>query len=1273
MARGFRHRSGLAIVVAAALGAGGVLVAAPPALAAGSPTVYVAPDGDDASAGTTPQSAVATLARAQEVVRSVKGDATGPVTVQVAEGTYSLSAPLQLGNEDSGTAAAPVRWIGQGKARIIGGRQLASAWVPTASDPTVLVTDVPAGIDFDELFVGGDRQVMARYPNYDEAAPRLEGTTTLATINGRAAAWSKPATGFVRAMHCNDWGSVSFTVNGYTAGALDLKFVGDNNRPQDCAIDELPMRTNLLMVENIREELDAPGEWFLDRDANKLYFKPPTGLDPSTATIETGELDELVTVTGASAADPVHDISFENLAFERTHRTLFNSAFENLSRGDWSVVRKGALRLTNARDVSVVGSSFTELGGNGVFMDAYGERNSVLNSRFDSNGATDVQVVGSPSAVRHYADNYFTTPAITDTAAGPQDENYQRDISIRNNVMTNNGRYEKQTSSVNISMALRVAVLGNSLSDSPRACLNFSDTTWGGHVIRDNDIFDCVRETGDNGSINAWGRSRFWKTGARNNTFASLASGVTFDGTTGDGTTQLTSAQARRMMALDTVEPILIDRNRFWHNGDWAVDLDDGSSRFVVTNNLLLKGGIKLRDGFERTIENNILVNGHTFEQVSYVNGGDIIRRNITLGDYPYKNTQNDPVTAAYDIDKNLFWNSGAPLNIITASGLTEKLSTNGTAINTASTWYAAGMDRTSVVAAPKWANTNPIDTYDFTVAADSPALGLGFVNFAMTGFGAVGGALPPKASFPPIAPPVPTETTQVENLMGAKVVSITTEAEKSSYAISDLKGLKFSSVPSGSAASAAGILADDLVRKINGVEVTEDSDSFWRVYNVVPAGADLRFDVRRGSTDAVVLLRKITTPEQLNNTSGVVFENLGTGPAARHWIWRHAATGGGGAWLSDIQGTQTLGDRWSVTFHGTGIDIISQINTDLGNVELTLDGAFYKTQTFYATSRQHQQTVVSISDLEPGVHTLSGTMRSGSYMLFDSWRTHPADPPLRAATGALKTAVVSPTDQAEIPVTVTFDQDVTGLDPADFVVENGAVSALQGSGRSHELVVTAAQDGPVTISLPADAVQGATGLGNVALAPLTVLVDLPDPLALELVAAEATESRVTFEVRMAGETAATQLRVDTMGDAVLGEAGATIQQVGGVRVLVLEPTAPGAATVTVTAQRGNEQVSQVVQLQVGGEGRDIFSGTDGIDVLIGGDGADRLYGLGGNDVLIGGGASDDLRGGDGDDVLVGGGAHDFVLGEAGRDLFVGSPQRDAWIDFDPSEDLAQA
>src|ERR1035441_9707723 len=32
-------------------------------------------------------------------------------------------------------------------------------------------------------------------------------------------------------------------------------------------------------VENIFEELDAPGEWFLDEQGSTLYYYPPEGLD----------------------------------------------------------------------------------------------------------------------------------------------------------------------------------------------------------------------------------------------------------------------------------------------------------------------------------------------------------------------------------------------------------------------------------------------------------------------------------------------------------------------------------------------------------------------------------------------------------------------------------------------------------------------------------------------------------------------------------------------------------------------------------------------------------------------------------------------------------------------------------------------------------------------------------------------------------------------------------------------------------------------------------
>jgi hypothetical protein len=36
---------------------------------------------------------------------------------------------------------------------------------------------------------------------------------------------------------------------------------------------------------------------------------------------------------------------------------------------------------------------------------------------------------------------------------------------------------------------------------------------------------------------------------------------------------------------------------------------------------------------------------------------------------------------------------------------------------------------------------------------------------------------------------------------------------------------------------------------------------------------------------------------------------------------------------------------------------------------------------------------VISITGLAPGVHTITGTMMSGSYMIVDAFETHPSAP----------------------------------------------------------------------------------------------------------------------------------------------------------------------------------------------------------------------------------------------------------------------------------------
>ena len=59
-------------------------------------------------------------------------------------------------------------------------------------------------------------------------------------------------------------------------------------------------------------------------------------------------------------------------------------------------------------------------------------------------------------------------------------------------------------------MAQGITVRHCSIYDVPRAGINIGDGCWGGHVIEFCDIFDTVKETGDHGSFNSWGRDRYW-------------------------------------------------------------------------------------------------------------------------------------------------------------------------------------------------------------------------------------------------------------------------------------------------------------------------------------------------------------------------------------------------------------------------------------------------------------------------------------------------------------------------------------------------------------------------------------------------------------------------------------------------------------------------------------------------------------------------------------------------------------------------------------------
>ena len=75
-------------------------------------------------------------------------------------------------------------------------------------------TTIQQDLIFDQLFVNGQLQRMARYPNFDSTARFLGGTAVDAVSKERAKQWRSPAGGYVHALHRAEWGDFHYRIKG---------------------------------------------------------------------------------------------------------------------------------------------------------------------------------------------------------------------------------------------------------------------------------------------------------------------------------------------------------------------------------------------------------------------------------------------------------------------------------------------------------------------------------------------------------------------------------------------------------------------------------------------------------------------------------------------------------------------------------------------------------------------------------------------------------------------------------------------------------------------------------------------------------------------------------------------------------------------------------------------------------------------------------------------------------------------------------------------------
>jgi hypothetical protein len=332
--------------------------------------LHVAPTGSDEAAGTAAQP-FRSLERARAAVRALRqsGLPAGGVTVWLHGGEYEVRQTFTLGVEDSGTATAPVVYSaapGQ-QVRLTGGARLQREWftpvreeaillrlISPEARPRLLQADLKAhGLsDYGvlsrhghhkantgqtpplELYVGGKRMTRARWPNPDEALPQylkghqkhrlgvvgrsgivdkgptmndpdfMERGGTFTYDFDRPARWTQAEDIWLDGIFAWSW---EWSYNQVARLDRDKKQITLRYGEVSGITDQYS--SDYFFFENLLEEIDQPGEYYLDRSTGILYLLPPA--DFATAELAVPLLAQpMITLTGAS------HIVFRNLHFD---------------------------------------------------------------------------------------------------------------------------------------------------------------------------------------------------------------------------------------------------------------------------------------------------------------------------------------------------------------------------------------------------------------------------------------------------------------------------------------------------------------------------------------------------------------------------------------------------------------------------------------------------------------------------------------------------------------------------------------------------------------------------------------------------------------------------------------------------------------------------------------------------------------------------------------------------------------------------------------------
>jgi hypothetical protein len=689
---------------------------------------YVAPNGDDTAPGTI-SAPFATVDRARSAVASLKQSSAGrttPIVVMLRGGTYYLKSTLQFGASDSGTASLGIVYQAYpGEAPIISGGAPVTGWSQTA--PGVWTTTLPANFqNFEQLFVNAARRYRPRTTKsgYLFIASSVYVSSASANCKNQVQGQGyicadrfqfKP--GDLQSSYANINDVEIDDFEKWDMSKMRLKSVDAVNNiaymtgpaSQGSATDHGFLTNHRYIVENVKEALSQPGEWYLDRGSTPwtLTYLSKPGEDLTTATVIAPQAAQVLVAAG------LQYVTFRGITFSHDNWVIPAAGYPS-AQGEPAV--PAAVSFTNANYVSLDSCTIAHTAGFGVEFVGNSANNRIVNSAIYDIGGGGIRL-GTPNS-----------PQDTETSVAQSN-------LVQNNAVNGGGR-------------VIPSALGIFLGDTHH------------NTVTHNDIWDfyysgiglCVPAGTTSCPVahdNVFSFNHIWQIGQ----------GVTSD--MGGIYLGLSTASGGGNQVLNNrIHDVTNDQDAVGYGGN-GIYIDHLTHDALVKNNLVYRvswAALNFTEGINNTVANNILAYGlEGLIQRSQDNPAGptfTIDNNILFWDtevqtslWSCTDSSNNPVpcTTKYQFDYNLYWSpSGAPPTFTTT------MQRPGQAKGPLSfaQWKALGEDVHSQSADPQFVNpTYPAD--DFRLEPSSPAFGLGFAAFDPTQAGRTSATLTPPALDP--------------------------------------------------------------------------------------------------------------------------------------------------------------------------------------------------------------------------------------------------------------------------------------------------------------------------------------------------------------------------------------------------------------------------------------------------------------------------------------------------------------------------------------------